>query len=154
MINIIRLFFPIPLGIFGCSILINIQISINAAQYKVNNVWVSTLPFTQFIIIECARSCHIHESDKYKEILIGYNEFINIVIQVFRTHTRKHKTNNTNKLEWHKFNLILFLDWRWFHKSEYLLSVTLPTNCYFKPRCTNKGVIDAFHLHVYYILIF
>ena len=85
-IDITKLFFPIPLGTFGCSILINIQISINAAQYKVDNVWVSTLPFTQFIIIECARSCHIHESDKYKEILIGYNEFINIVIQVFRTH--------------------------------------------------------------------
>ena len=64
-------------------------------------------------------------------------------------HTRKHKTNNTNKLEWHKFSLILLLDWRWFHKNEYLLSVTLPINCYFNPRCTNNDVIDA----VWYISV-
>ena len=73
-----------------------------------------------------------------------------ILLYKFSAHTRKHKTNNTNKLEWHKFNLILFLDWRWFHKSEYLLSVTLPTNCYFKPRCTNKGVLMHF-IYMYII---
>ena len=72
-----------------------------------------------------------------------------ILLYKLSAHTRKHKTNNTNKLEWHKFNLILFLDWRWFHKNECLLSVTLPTNCYFKPRCTNNDGIDA----IWYILV-
>ena len=72
-----------------------------------------------------------------------------ILLHKFSAHTRKHKTNNTNKLEWHKFSLILLLDWRWFHKNEYLLSVTLPINCYFNPRCTNNDVIDA----VWYISV-
>ena len=42
------------------------------------------------------------------------------------------------------------MDRRWFHKNEYLLSVTLPTNCYFKPRCTNKGVLMHF-IYMYII---